>query len=255
MAGGLVTMLQKIQYKALEKITAEWDELASLRLDQITSGIDITYNHILIPSVIRLVSQISPTRVLDAGCGVGVLSKNLSTIAREVIGIDPSSRSIEIARTFEATGVRFVHTTIEQFAASNDILFDSVVANMVIMDTPDLAGFLSSARQVLHENGVFIFTLTHPCFWPTYYGYASETWFKYNEEIMIEDQFRISRDRSGSLMSTHIHRPLEVYFMRFAEAGFVIETLQEPMPAPNVEAMYSEPWSRPRYLIGSCRVV
>ena len=49
--------------------------------------------------------------------------------------------------------------------------------------------------------------ITHPFFWPKYWGYESEEWYKYNEEIFIENEFSISFEKEMG-KTTYIHRPL-----------------------------------------------
>ena len=35
------------------------------------------------------------------------------------------------------------------------------------------------------DSGVFIFSITHPCYWPIYWNYYKEDWFDYNKELNI----------------------------------------------------------------------
>lgn len=98
-----------------------------------------------------------------------------------------------------------------------------------------------------------IFSISHPCFWPFYYGYAQEPWYRYDQEIIIESPFRITAEPDCNLASTHLHRPLEAYVRALVGENLSIEALHEPMPAPEIEALYSTPWAFPRYLFGICR--
>ena len=45
-------------------------------------------------------------RVLDVGCGGGILSESLATEGAHVVGIDPSSSSVEVARRHAAAALR-----------------------------------------------------------------------------------------------------------------------------------------------------
>lgn len=66
---------------------------------------------------------------------------------------------------------------------------------MVLMDVLNLDSFLEGVARRLRKGGAFIFTMTHPCFWPEYYGYRNESWFRYNDDAIVESpfEFRISR--------------------------------------------------------------
>jgi 2-polyprenyl-3-methyl-5-hydroxy-6-metoxy-1,4-benzoquinol methylase len=50
------------------------------------------------PVILKVVNRLEPTRVLDLGCGNGVLSSKLSKIGFNVVGIEPSHSGVEEAR-------------------------------------------------------------------------------------------------------------------------------------------------------------
>jgi 2-polyprenyl-3-methyl-5-hydroxy-6-metoxy-1,4-benzoquinol methylase len=243
-------MLRPVSKKDISEIAAEWDALAPLRFRQISSGDDISYNRVIVPEMLSMLCPLEPSRVLDAGCGTGLFTARLSQMAHEVVGVDPSRESIQIARGLGVVGAKFFPTTIEDFSSSPHSSFDVVVANMVLMDVLCLGSFLAACRRLLIPSGALVFSMTHPCFWPQYYGYASKPWFRYQEEIIIEAPFRITADRRGSLVSTHIHRPLSCYVASLVQAGFSLRELREPTPPSDVDASYRRLWKGPRYVVG-----
>lgn len=245
-------MLHPVNTKTLPQIVAEWDALAPLRHRQIGSGKDISYNRVIVPALLAQLAPLHPSKVLDAGCGTGAFSARLSEIAAEVVGVDPSGRSIEIARSLGLSRASFVQETIERFALKQRSSFDVVVANMVLMDVLSLDSFLEGCKRAVINGGALVFSITHPCFWPEHYGYASAEWFRYEHETIIESPFRISADRVGSLPSTHLHRPLSAYISAFARAGFILRMLEEPTPPDDVDAAYRAQWKLPRYIVGRC---
>jgi SAM-dependent methyltransferase len=245
-------MLHPVSTKSLSQIIAEWDALAPLRYRQIGSGEDISYNRVIAPALLSQLSPLHPSKVLDAGCGTGAFSARLLEIAGEVVGVDPSGKSIEIARGLGLSRVSFVQETLETFSLKHRSTFDVVVANMVLMDVLSLDSFLEGCKRALINGGALIFSITHPCFWPEHYGYASADWFRYERETIIESPFRISADRVGSLPSTHLHRPLSAYISAFRRAGCILEMLEEPMPPHDVDPAYRARWKLPRYIIGRC---
>jgi SAM-dependent methyltransferase len=247
-------MFHKIETKTIIDITSEWDALAPARHFQITSGADITYRRVLVPSVLSLVSRESAASILDAGCGVGFLTSLLADYAKKVVGVDPSSASIVLAQANYGKRADFLQTTIERYSQQTAQRFDIVIANMVLMDILDLDGFLGAVSRLLRTGGAFVFSTTHPWFWPRYYGYVDEPWFQYSLELVIESPFKITAVPDCPLLSTHVHRPLEAYIQGFWKAGFSVETLNEPMPSLEIDALYPEPWVYPRYLVGLCRL-
>jgi SAM-dependent methyltransferase len=247
-------MIRRAIRKTNSEIVREWDDLAQLRYEQIITGRDLSYHNILLPTILKLLSSNSKLSGVDAGCGIGFLSHILARKQASVIGVDPSERSVAIAREHYGSEALFIHSSLEDFASEKNVQkFDFVVANMVLMDVLDLHEFISAAYRILKPTGVFVFTVTHPWFWPNYYGYANEPWYHYDIELIVESPFRITTEPDCQLFSTHIHRPLEVYISSLLQAQFSIDALAEPMPSQEIEAFYPRPWSYPRYLAGRCR--
>jgi SAM-dependent methyltransferase len=247
-------MLRTVKKISQAEVISQWNALAPVRYRQIISGEDITYVRLLVPSVIALIPGGSET-LLDAGCGVGILTNQLAIHAKSVVGIDPSSESVSIARAHFEPQAQFEQTTLEECVRVHPQTADLVVANMVLMDILDLEGFLESARRVLLPGGSLVFSITHPCFWPDYRGYARASWFDYAQESIIEAPFRITAEPDCELPSIHVHRPLQSYFESLRNSKFSVEILSEPMPSADVMRLYPEAWKHPRYLLARCRAM
>ena len=241
-------MPQRLDTKDLSQIVAEWDALAPVRYEQIISGADISYNRVITPALLKLLNQTETSNILDAGCGTGIFTASVSHLSEKVTGIDPSRKSIEIARTLRLNKTTYIQTTAEDYSSEHRATFTAIVANMVLMDVLNLDAFLGACKRMLVDKGALVFSMTHPCFWPEYYGYSSASWFDYGTETIIESPFRISA--VGSLVSTHIHRPLSTYFNAFARGGFVVKAIAEPSPPADVDETYKAAWKRPRYIAG-----
>lgn len=242
--------------KTTAQIAREWDQVAVRRAGDIESGIDVSYISVLTPTVLDMLpSGIESAKVLDVGCGTGALGRTVAPLVNSLVGVDPSARSIEIARTQAqergVLNVDWVAADIEGYATDNRLeypLFDVAIANMTLMDTVDLKATLAATASLCRAGAKLVWTITHPCFWPLYWGYYKEEWFNYKEELWIEAEFKTAMSRSGS-NTTHIHRPLEMYMDTFACAGFELVELREPMPLPDGAA---QNWRYPRFLAGSC---
>ena len=236
--------------KTLELIETEWDEVADLRRQQLKQGEDLSFLHILTPAVFALLTGSNLRRVVDLGCGTGTLTAMLAEKSGEVVGVDLSSRSIGIAE--EDIGgrnnVRFYAGTVERFAQEGrQPAFTAAVANMTLMDCLDLNGFLQATSQLLVDGGCFVATITHPCFWPRYWGYESAEWFDYSQEIYVESPFRISTHVSRHT-TTHVHRPLSSYLNALTGYGLLVDRVTEPVPDKLVEGLFPSPWEYPRFL-------
>jgi 2-polyprenyl-3-methyl-5-hydroxy-6-metoxy-1,4-benzoquinol methylase len=106
-------MFHKMSKISMGKIAREWNDLAPVRFQQITSGDDISYHHVLIPNILALMPRQPVAAALDAGCGIGFLTNLLTDRAVRVVGVDVSPESIKIAQAHFGKHIEFVHKTIE----------------------------------------------------------------------------------------------------------------------------------------------
>lgn len=245
------SQIDRVDSPPLSELTAYWDGIARIRHSQIEGGEDISLTEVLIPHVL---SQIEvPTRaIVDLGCGSGRLTELLGGFAHSVVGVDASHESLSLARSASRhAAVRYVDSSIEDFGRT---AFDADIAilNMVLMDTPKLDAVLRACRALLRPDGQMIATITHPWFWPRYWGYDREPWFHYRQETAIKAEFTISSGPTGH-STIHFHRSLERYSTALTDSGFEKVRFSEPWPTPESHARYPEPWEYPRFLSISAR--
>jgi ubiquinone/menaquinone biosynthesis C-methylase UbiE len=241
--------MRPVPEKSQLEITREWDAIAETRLRQVLSGLDLSFHYVLRPAILSYLADArADSDVVDLGCGTGVLTRDLVQRFQRVVGIDPSEKSIDLARKHFSNGVEFISITAEEFAQKNENSFDILIANMVLMDVVDLNSFLAAASRLARQGAQFIFTITHPAFFPRYRGYADLDWFRYSDDIVIESEFGISKNKFTSLVTTHIHRPIERYLTALLGHGFQLQAFSELLPSADAAALYPEPWKGPRYL-------
>jgi len=244
--------LRRVEPKTIAEIAHEWDRIADVRHTQLTSGADVSYDLVLRPTVLELADFGAASNVLDVGCGTGHLTTCIARRAQRTVALDPSSGSLEVAKRHGAldgvsTRVEWLPVSIEEYARAGGEKFEYIVANMALMDMPDITGAMAAIGAVSRPGTVFVGTITHPWFWPRYWGYESAAWFHYESEIFVEGEFRISRGGSG-MLTTHVHRPLQRYFEELAANGFQMERVLEPMPTRKAMQLYRRRWLYPRFL-------
>lgn len=218
-------MRKRINPVTLEDISKEWDVVGPARQAVIESGKDISLSKVTGPCILDNLCRIKHNHIIDVGCGTGYLSSQLAKIADECWGVDSSIESIKLAsKKYKKDNLHFTCSSIKSFRSS--ILFDACVANMVFMDDPEWKDSLINIMELLSPKGKLLMTITHPCFWPRYWGYQDELWFNYLDEIFIQGTFSVTLERDIGT-TTHIHRPLSKYISVLLSQGFVIEKLLE----------------------------
>lgn len=91
-------------------------------------------------------------RVLDIGCGLGVLTRMLSPAAEEVLGIDFSRNAVERAAELSAEmrNVRFKHADLRQISKLSEGLFDLIVmADTLYYLSPQTEELFAGVREQL----------------------------------------------------------------------------------------------------------
>ena len=236
--------------KTLEDIKVEWDQVADIRRRQLAEGKDLSFDQVLTPSVLELLADCDRRKVVDLGCGTGALTEKIASQSSNVVGVDLSTRSIALARQdFGHHGnMEFYAGTAEEFADERDKPdFTAAVAAMTLMDCLDLSSFVDATARLIVPGGHFVVTITHPYFWPRYWGYDSADWFNYHDERVIENRFRISNETSDHI-TTHVHRPLSSYVNSLSDTRFSIDRMIEPFPDEHDRERFPVPWTFPRFL-------
>ena len=97
-------------------------------------------------------------RILDIGCGGGLLSEPMARLGAEVVGADAAERNIPVARVHaEEAGldIDYRHTTAEALAAAGE-QFDAVLNMEVVEHVSDPLAYLTACRQLLKPGGLMV---------------------------------------------------------------------------------------------------
>jgi 2-polyprenyl-6-hydroxyphenyl methylase / 3-demethylubiquinone-9 3-methyltransferase len=97
-------------------------------------------------------------RVLDIGCGGGILSEPLARLGADVIGADPSRTNIEAAKAHAAASrvrVDYRATTAEALADAGE-RFDIVLAMEVVEHVTDVTLFVARCAEMVKPGGLMV---------------------------------------------------------------------------------------------------
>ncbi|NWU99428.1 COQ3 protein, partial [Upupa epops] len=114
----------------------------------------------------RLGNPLYGVKILDVGCGGGLLSEPLGRLGASVTGIDPVEDNIRTAdqhKSFDpvlAKRIQYKSSSLEEIVEESMETFDVIVASEVVEHVADLEMFIKCCSQVLKPEGsLFITTI------------------------------------------------------------------------------------------------
>ena len=100
-------------------------------------------------------------KILDIGCGGGLLSEPMRRLGAEVVGIDASEKNINVAKLHAKKNnldIKYLCTSPEKFKINNK--FDVILNMEIVEHVEDVNFFLKSCSKLLKKNGImFVATL------------------------------------------------------------------------------------------------
>ena len=157
--------INKKEIEKFSKIAEEWwNPEGKFKPLHKFNPIRISYIKDNIVSSFKLKNKKKPlekVKILDIGCGGGLLSEPMTRLGAKVIGIDASEKNINVAKLHAKKN----NLNIEYLCASPETLntkekFDVILNMEIVEHVEDVNYFLKSCSNLLKKNGImFVATL------------------------------------------------------------------------------------------------
>lgn len=110
-----------------------------------------------------IAGSLNGKKIVDVGCGGGILAESMAVAGAQVSGIDLADKSLTVARLHSLeSGVKVDYQSIsaEDFAAQHTGQFDVVTCMEMLEHVPDPASIVQACSQMVKPGGwVFFSTL------------------------------------------------------------------------------------------------
>ena len=105
---------------------------------------------------------LSSKRVLDVGCGGGILSDSMARRGANVLGIDLSTKALRVARLHaleaQIANLQFQEVSVESLAADQPASFDVVTCMEMLEHVPDSASVVQACARLVKPGGWVFFS-------------------------------------------------------------------------------------------------
>lgn len=104
-------------------------------------------------------------RVLDVGCGGGILADSMARKGADVTGIDLAAKALRVAQLHaleaQTTNIQYREVSVEALAVEQPASFDVVTCMEMLEHVPDPASVVKACSELVKPGGWVFFSTIH----------------------------------------------------------------------------------------------
>ena len=215
-----------------------YDDFAE-QYSAMVSDVDVSRDPVL-SVFLDLVGDVQGLRVLDAGCGDGLIARLLASRGAQVCAVDICAPLVELGRSKDLENainyrVHDLSTPLPDLENS----FDLVASHLVLNDVPDYVGFVRTLSTVCRDGGRAVLSMNNP-----YSAVPREKvpgYFATGESVIYQGMVQ------AGVEVYYYHRTMEEYIDVFRKHGFLLRALKDI--SPDDDALNREHWNTIPFLM------
>ncbi|MEO0513203.1 MAG: pseudouridine synthase [Planctomycetota bacterium] len=221
-----------------------WDHVADWYDESHAEARSDHFAEVILPGTMRLLGLREGDRLVDIACGEGTLCRRLSEQGVRCLGVDASPGLVDAARA-RGGGPRYEVADARDLAPIAELMGETRATAascvMAAMNIDPLRPLLEGAANLLEPGAPLVLVMLHPAFRApkqTAWGWSAQkahrgtqyrrvdAYLSTNAHEIVMNPGEVSSGEEAVVTTTH-HRPLQAYVEALAEAGFLIEKLEE----------------------------
>ena len=160
-----ISTINKKEIEKFSKIAEEWwNPSGKFKPLHKFNPIRISYIKNNIIKTMKITDRNKPLKkikILDVGCGGGLLSEPMCRMGAEVTAIDASKKNIEVAKIHakkDKLKIKYICTSPDNY--KTEIKYDVILNMEIVEHVEDINVFIKSCSKLLKKNGImFVATL------------------------------------------------------------------------------------------------
>ena len=157
--------INKKEIEKFSRIAEEWwDPAGKFKPLHKFNPVRISYIKNSIINGLKLKNKKKPLekiKILDIGCGGGLISEPMKRLGAEVVGIDASNKNIKVAKLHAkeiGLDIKYIHSSPENINLENE--FDVILSMEVVEHVSDVNLFIEKCSKLIKKDGIiFISTI------------------------------------------------------------------------------------------------
>lgn len=234
--------------QTMHKTKTDWNEVGDWYDALVQDQGSEYHQEVIFPALLPLISKkesdFKGLKIIDLGCGQGVLTRKLAKLGALCTGVDLAASLIAIAkkRGSEGTPIQYIKADITDMLSNNNNLkfdlkpdtYDFATLILTIQNLEMIRPLFKAAYKLLKPNGSIIIAMMHPAFRiPKQADWSFDD--KSNRQGRVVYQYlsptkieiTTHPGEKDSSVTYHFHRPLKHYLNALAAEGFSLSFIDE----------------------------